>query len=281
MQNAIGLRELRNPSYGRNAISIKHFVRPPNSHGIGLHWHERVEVLRVRSGSMTVTLRGNQDYLVEEGSMIFIAPMVLHESLNGPLGVDYDVVMFEASRFQNGVSAVTEMLQLLMDQRLSFDAVTSEPEVIRIVDAIVALPAAQVLEGVALVYALFGALNRFCHPVQTELLPADERFSQVIAYINEFWFMPMSAKTLSEHFNYTEPYFCRRFKQTTGVTLGQYVEALRLEQSRSLLRHTDAPVHQIAMQCGFCDISYFAARFKKRHGISPIQYRKEQHRQRD
>lgn len=68
--------------------------------------------------------------------------------------------------------------------------------------------------------------------------------------------------------------FNRRFKQATGITAGQYLHNLRLDNAKELLRTSNLSINEIAGQSGYLDSSYFCARFKKEMGQSPLAYRK-------
>ena len=70
----------------------------------------------------------------------------------------------------------------------------------------------------------------------------------------------------------------RRFQKATGVGLETYLQNLRLEEVRRLLKTGNLPVAQIAQDCGFKSGSYFARFFKKKTGESPQQFRKKTRR---
>jgi AraC-like DNA-binding protein len=64
--------------------------------------------------------------------------------------------------------------------------------------------------------------------------------------------------------------------QETGVTLSERVLELRLQRARTMLadpRHDRLKVSDIALACGFNEISYFNRRFRARFGASPTQFR--------
>lgn len=71
-------------------------------------------------------------------------------------------------------------------------------------------------------------------------------------------------------------YFCRLFKEYTGITLSEYIQKLKIEEACHLLRHTDDKIIEIAAQIGYKDLKYFNQLFKKRMGLTPSDYRKKQ-----
>ena len=67
--------------------------------------------------------------------------------------------------------------------------------------------------------------------------------------------------------------FMRRFAKATGLSPLDYVHALRLENAKHLLETTDLPVEAIANDVGYEDTSFFGRLFRRKAGITPLQYR--------
>ena len=70
-------------------------------------------------------------------------------------------------------------------------------------------------------------------------------------------------------------YFCRFFRQITLRTPIDYLNYYRIECAREQLAATDASITEVALGCGFNDISYFTKTFKKYMGLTPRQYMKQ------
>jgi transcriptional regulator GlxA family with amidase domain len=68
--------------------------------------------------------------------------------------------------------------------------------------------------------------------------------------------------------------FARRFAQATGMTPIDYVHALRLEEAKHMLETEDTPVEAIALEVGYQDSSFFGRLFRRRVGLTPMQYRR-------
>ena len=67
----------------------------------------------------------------------------------------------------------------------------------------------------------------------------------------------------------------RRFEAVVGVTPSEYIINFRLKTARELLLNTSQPIKSIALACGYQDAYYFSNAFKKRYGISPTAFRKQ------
>jgi AraC family transcriptional regulator len=72
------------------------------------------------------------------------------------------------------------------------------------------------------------------------------------------------------------PYhFLRTFNQVTGVTPHQYVLRIRLRDAALRLVRESSSVLDIALDCGFGDVSNFTRAFRAEFGASPREYRRE------
>jgi AraC family transcriptional regulator len=70
------------------------------------------------------------------------------------------------------------------------------------------------------------------------------------------------------------PYhFLRTFEGLTGTTPHQYLLRIRLRRSALRLRTESAKVLDIALECGFGDVSNFNRAFRAEFGVSPRIYR--------
>lgn len=65
----------------------------------------------------------------------------------------------------------------------------------------------------------------------------------------------------------------RRFKQANGVNLSEYLQSLRMEQTKLLLETTNLSLEKIAERVGYGSQSSLRRLFQKNLGLSPKQYR--------
>ena len=83
----------------------------------------------------------------------------------------------------------------------------------------------------------------------------------------------ISLSELAKTYQKNEKYLGRLFKKEMGVSFSEYKNECRLEQAESMLLSTDIRVIDIALDCGFNNISYFNRLFQKKYGVSPSEYR--------
>ncbi|MEG1997926.1 MAG: AraC family transcriptional regulator, partial [Clostridiales bacterium] len=75
------------------------------------------------------------------------------------------------------------------------------------------------------------------------------------------------------HMNHT--YFSSIFKKATKKSFADYLQQIRIEESKLLLTTTDQSILTIAIACGFSSQSYFSKVFLKNTGCTPNQYRNQ------
>lgn len=102
-----------------------------------------------------------------------------------------------------------------------------------------------------------------------------KRIKRVLRYIDDNLIDDITIKELSQIFNASESVLLKSFKQTVGSSPIQYILKKRIEKARYLIITTDKKICDIAIECGFNDMSYFAKQFKKIVGTTPKEYKIE------
>lgn len=100
------------------------------------------------------------------------------------------------------------------------------------------------------------------------------RLNRVMAFIEENLAVDLYISTLAEVAGMSSFYFCRSFKQSTGITPHQFVLARRMERAKDLLRQERIPLMEVAHKVGFTDQSQFTRVFRKIVGTTPSQFRR-------
>ncbi|WP_370937069.1 GlxA family transcriptional regulator [Amycolatopsis sp. cg13] len=67
--------------------------------------------------------------------------------------------------------------------------------------------------------------------------------------------------------------FQRRFKEATGLTPTEYIQAARIAKARESLELTNEPVARISRSVGYLDVSNFRRLFQRATGVTPSEYR--------
>ena len=107
------------------------------------------------------------------------------------------------------------------------------------------------------------------------LAKKSEEAEKLISYIEKHLTDPLSAEQICHDMHLSKTGLYRLFSEHLGCGVNQYITARRMEVARELLLHTDLPVSEICTRSGVSNYTYFCRLFKKRNGITPLQYRKQ------
>ena len=96
-------------------------------------------------------------------------------------------------------------------------------------------------------------------------------------FISNFTDPEFSVSNALENLNYSQAHFRKLFKSEMQMTPNTYLNDLRLSYAKKLLENSSPhyeKVSYVALRSGFYDQHYFSRIFKKKYGITPMQYRK-------
>jgi AraC-like DNA-binding protein len=88
-------------------------------------------------------------------------------------------------------------------------------------------------------------------------------------FIRQNYRKPFSVDELCNYIGVSKYYLCHIFKQITGKTLVEYINYIRCEHAKKLLRSGDYNVNESAEMSGFQDPSYFTQTYKRYMGLLP------------
>lgn len=91
------------------------------------------------------------------------------------------------------------------------------------------------------------------------------------AYLDHAYSETITLGILAERFHYSREYISREFKKQYGTGVVRYLNDLRLERARVLLRQ-GMTIQNICVKVGFSDESYFTKLFKEKYGMTPKKY---------
>jgi len=110
----------------------------------------------------------------------------------------------------------------------------------------------------------------------SELLPllsADSSFQRIISYVKNNYSEDLKLETLGQLFSYNCAYLGKRFKEYTGKNFHTYLDMLRIDAAKELLKNTGMRVYEISSAIGYANTDYFYSKFKKYAGKSPLDFR--------
>lgn len=261
---------------------------PLDFHDLPVHWHEELEITRIRSGSLDYVI-DMAPFHVSEGDILLIAPNTLHgaHELPGQTAATDSVVihldMIRACLSSDGIRRY--LLPLEEDHIPSAVIHPGENGFREITSCFDCLwdcrrpdfPCRElaVKEGLLRLLRLYTQLSH--RLVLSDSVrpgsPYEKKLKTVLAYIKAHYSEPLTVSQLADLCGFSEIHFMNIFKKSIGTSCTSYIIEYRLAMAAVDLRETDDSILQIALDNGFCNISYFNRIFKKRYQMTPSKYR--------
>ena len=254
---------------------------------VALHWHEEMEIIAVKKGNGRITV-DTVSYPVSEGDILAVFPGQLHAiSCGSGERMEYENIIFRISMLMgdNGDGCTVHFLSPLQEGQAKKPVLIQKGQtdyevfgnVIRELDKF------SQQQGNGYQLAVKGQLFLFLYYAYgrgilfAEKKPghAREKIKGILDYIREHFGEEITIKQAAELCFYSESHFMKYFKQYAGMPFIQYLNDYRLTMTGEFLQNTEESVTQIALKCGFENLSYFNRLFRRKFGVTPGQYRGE------
>ncbi len=102
----------------------------------------------------------------------------------------------------------------------------------------------------------------------------DETVIDIQEWMHKHFNDEINIQELSKIFELSQRSLNRRFKQATGLSPVQYIQGIRLEKAKELLKTSNLAIAEVAYSVGYPDSTYFSALFKRIFSLSPGEYRR-------
>ena len=240
---------------------------------IGPHWHEHIELLYFKKGKGRVFI-DSEPYEVEPGDLVVIPSPAIH-SFDTKDGLYYDCLIVDWRYFrEKGFDATENGLPSKMvneDVGQVFDLLRRE--MANRADQYQNAAQGLVLYLLSLIYRHYGQGTVVAGGRSRS--GKFDTIKEVMRYLKAHIADEVRIEDVAAHFGFSKYYFCRLFREVTGVTAVSYLNRARCVEARRLLRTTDAPIARIAERCGFENAAYFAKTYQRMMGCRPRDDRKK------
>lgn len=104
----------------------------------------------------------------------------------------------------------------------------------------------------------------------------NKQTDEIIRYINYHIETGVTVREIAEANHLSEAYLCRMFKKHTGMTIIEYINKMKIDYVKDLLKNTDRSTESMAEYIN-CSLTYLRRLFKKHTGMSMSAYREKYH----
>lgn len=276
-----GCQEQRTRGSFHFPIEFHHVDGSHPRYQMPFHWHMDYELLRVMSGNFILSL--NEETLnLHAGDVVLIQDGVLHGGT--PADCVYECIDFDLTAFLQNSAVGTRQTEDILNHRVTlqntFSADSVEAKLIhRLFDTLSSPSAGVEFLTQGLIFELLGLLLQNHRYTETDARAVRgnqriRRLKNALRLIREQYGTALTLEQISAAAEMSPKYFCRFFTALTGRTPIDYLNYYRVECACTQLLYSDESVTEIALTCGFNDLSYFVKTFKRYKGVTPKQFRK-------
>ena len=241
-----------------------------------LHTHPFTELFYVVDGKGEFNIQG-QRFPVKANDFVIINPQVEHtelSSLDEPL--EYIVLGIRGLSFSN-LTPVSEG-----GHPFSFFNLRDEQkDILRYLNAMVQEATSQQMSYELVCHNLLEILlikilrhQHFDLEVGKQS-KATKDISFIKHYLETYYHESIQLEDLASMTHLSRFYISHSFKKEIGMSPMEYLIAIRIKESKILLRTTNYSISQVADIVGFTTPTYFSKQFRKSTGISPTDYREQ------
>lgn len=278
----INYRENRRRGTADFPLEYYHVTSAHPQYHMSFHWHVEFELIRILQGSLKLTV-DEQEFLVQEGSSIFIPAGSIHSGI--PEDCIYDCIVFDINMLMNKNDSCCRLLNKIINHEVELQNVypPSCKDIHHIIwslfDAASSRQTGCQLAVLGAMYQFFGTVfsGNYYDPAPLRQPRNHKRIlqlKQALEFMESSYNTAVTLEEISESVKMSPKYFCRFFHEMTHRTPIDYLNYYRIERACYQLMTTDLSITEVAYASGFNDLSYFIKTFKKYKGTTPKKYLK-------
>lgn len=251
-----------------------------------LHWHNAVELVYNESGLCRLNISGKEASLYD-GDLLLIPAGEVHEIIECSNNGKRYFIQFNISYLDGfgGINDIRPFMEKLL--KISYDdnpvlQSSLEKYVLELVDEYEKKDYAYALSLNARIFDIIVIISRSL-ALKNDYEGAEHKpkkrtalkqINKAFEYIQKNYPSDITLKDISSAVGFSEYHFSRLFKEYTGMTFLSFLNNYRAKQAEKLLRLSDKPILDVALECGFNSLTTFNRIFKRFKGCSPTFYRK-------
>jgi AraC-like DNA-binding protein len=248
------------------------------------HFHDKFEIYYLISGKRYYFIK-DKTFLINKGHLVFIGEGEPHKTSDtGMPDHERILVYFTRDFLKMQNPSMDAILELLKGKRYYVLSLTmKEQQFVETIFNDMYVEAEKQLLGYeiclqGLLMRLLAFIARYTGNNEESSFvshkPRHDKVSEIVQYINENYMESLSVPLISERFFTSQYYLSRIFKETTGFTLVEYINNVRVNEAKKLLSQSGLKAINIAEETGFGSLAHFNRVFKAVAGCSPLNYRK-------
>lgn len=111
--------------------------------------------------------------------------------------------------------------------------------------------------------------------IKTRNAKDNQKILEIINYIDQYYNENITLTQIAKQFHWSYGYLCKYFKEHVGISVKEYIDNIKVTHAKRDLINTDLTITDIAYLHGFPNLQSFTHIFKKKHHLTPGEYRKK------
>lgn len=235
-----------------------------------MHYHTSHELMIIESGETNFMIH-DKLYKLKRGDVALVPKNILHKNNGGSAHVRY-VVNFSDDYLEKYYShdAVRQLMKCFHTHKLTLSETVFENVLF-----VVNLLNNENEYGFVLIADLLAHLCMATDETDTEeKLKSNEQLDMLLEYINTHYAEITGLDYIADAVHFSKSYICQLIKRTTGMTISEYLNGVRIKKACELLHDGVMNISEVAAACGFDSASYFGKVFRKTVKMTPMQFKK-------
>lgn len=263
-----------------------------NFHGIRSntpewHFHPEYEIVYVSNGRGKRHIANHISYF-EDGDLILLGPHLPHFGFTEKIEEEHEEIVLQMKPDFLGqtfmalpeISGIRQLFErahvgISFYGKTKTNVGTQMKQMLRLQGFERLMALLQLLQQLATSreYKLLN-IERFSLEVDSQHF---DRMQEIYEYVGKHYQKEISLQEIARRVNMTPPAFCRFFKKLTKKTFTQFTNEMRVAQACRLLANEHLSIASVSYESGFNNLSHFNKQFRLITGLSPSEYRKQQH----
>lgn len=226
-------------------------------------FHTHGELIFVIKGSINICVDG-KTHVLQAGEMSVVFPYSTHSYDDAP-DADALIILFDplATAFDN--TFLTKKPVLYYTDGEAFYHMLNR--------AVALMNDGKIKTAMGYINAVIGEFLETT-PLEDVDNTSEDTVVKILTYCAEHFAENITIKSVSEALYLSPSYVSKIFSQKLRYGFREYINALRINMAKSLLKNPEKRITDIMLSCGFVNQSSFNRVFREICGTSPKDYRK-------
>ncbi len=249
------------------------------------HVHEAIEIIYMNKGSVKVSIDGVKTSIYPGDIALFRSRSIHDIWTEDEVDNDYYVlkllprVLYNLSRNEGGSSfslrfIVCNPAHKNVWRKAEVEGSDAELGLKRLIASLDKKKKKTTVSKIISALMVFDGLYSLDNYTEDKTALLNENLYHAIFYVNEHYAEAISAEQISDKLNMSQSSFSRGFKIATGQSFKDYLNTVRTNRAEELLLTTELSVKDVAVRCGYNNISHFISVYRKYKGKTPLAERK-------